>query len=126
MKQDEMEVLYHAAMRGRNAMSNELLTVTKERDALSALLEKTVPALIRLGDFVGNIDEGGASGAGRIDRCDLILKVRNAIARATGQPVPEEDEGPEPPYAGYESEAQLRRMAEVRRLEALRREGLIP
>ena len=37
-----------------------------------------------------------------------------------------DDEGPEPPYAGYESEAQLRRMAEVRRLEALRREGLIP
>lgn len=37
-----------------------------------------------------------------------------------------EDEGPEPPYAGYESEAQLQRMAEVRRLEALRREGLIP
>lgn len=37
-----------------------------------------------------------------------------------------DDEGPEPPYAGYESEAQLRRMAEVRRLEALRRQGLIP
>ena len=62
-------------------MSNELLTVTEERDALLALLEKTVPALIRLGDFVGNIDEGGASGVGRIDRCDLILKVRNTINR---------------------------------------------
>lgn len=48
------------------------------------------------------------------------------IARATGQPVPEEDEGPEPPYAGYENQADLQRMAEVRRLEALRREGLIP
>ena len=82
MKQDEMEMLYHAAMRGRNAMSTELLTVIEERDALLALLEKTVPALIRLGDFVGNIDEGGASGMGRIDRCDLILKVRNAIATA--------------------------------------------
>ena len=42
----------------------------------------------------------------------------DVIARATGQPVPEEDEGPEPPYAGYESEAQLRRMAEVRALRA--------
>ena len=50
----------------------------------------------------------------------------DVIARATGQPEPEEDEGPEPPYAGYESEAQLRRMAEVRRLEALRAKGLIP
>lgn len=30
----------------------------------------------------------------------------------------DEDEGPEPPYAGYESEAQLRRMAEVRALRA--------
>lgn len=29
-----------------------------------------------------------------------------------------DDEGPEPPYAGYESEAQLRRMAEVRALRA--------
>ena len=50
----------------------------------------------------------------------------DVIARATGQPVPDDDEGPEPPYAGYESEAALQRMAEVRRLEALRREGLIP
>ena len=50
----------------------------------------------------------------------------DVIARATGQPVPEEDEGPEPPYAGYESEAQLQRMAEVRRLEALRAKGLTP
>ena len=40
------------------------------------------------------------------------------IARATGQPVPEDDEIPEPPYAGYESEAALRRMAEVRALRA--------
>lgn len=37
-----------------------------------------------------------------------------------------DDEGPEPPYAGYESQAALNRMNEVRRLEALRREGLIP
>ena len=34
-----------------------------------------------------------------------------------------EDEGPEPPYAGYESEAQLRRMAEVRALRAARGEA---
>tara|TARA_R110000868_G_scaffold85716_1_gene240942 strand:+ start:3670 stop:3984 length:315 start_codon:yes stop_codon:yes gene_type:complete len=47
--------------------------------------------------------------------------VRHALAvirAATGQPVADEDEGPEPPYAGYESEAQLRRMAEVRALRA--------
>ena len=50
----------------------------------------------------------------------------DVIARATGQPVADDDEGPEPPYAGYESEAQLQRMAEVRRLEALRAKGLIP
>lgn len=42
----------------------------------------------------------------------------DVIARATGQPVPDDDEGPEPPYAGYESEAALRRMAEVRALRA--------
>jgi hypothetical protein len=57
---------------------------------------------------------------------DDLAHALDVIASATGQSVPEEDEGPEPPYAGYESEAQLQRMAEVRRLEALRREGLIP
>lgn len=43
------------------------------------------------------------------------------IARATGQPISDDtgdDEGPEPPYAGYESEAALRRTAEVRALRA--------
>ena len=92
---------------------------------------------------------------------DDLRDALDVIARATGQPVPDDenrpfwrcpdcgreyddidngpcpaddcpsrdnvdDEGPEPPYAGYESEAQLRRMAEVRRLEALRAKGLIP
>jgi hypothetical protein len=57
---------------------------------------------------------------------DDLAHALDVIARATGQPVPDDDEGPEPPYAGYESEAQLRRMAEVRRLEALRAKGLIP
>lgn len=46
-----------------------------------ALLSKTLPALIRLGDFVGNVDNGGASGLGRIDRCALILEVKNAIGK---------------------------------------------
>ena len=53
-------------------------------DDHKALLAKTLPALIRLGDFVGNVDEGGASGLGRIDRCALILEVKNAI-RARGE-----------------------------------------
>lgn len=39
---------------------------------------------------------------------------------------PDEDEGPEPPYAGYESQAAIARKNEVRRLEALRVKGLIP
>jgi hypothetical protein len=51
-------------------------------DELVEALEATLPALIRLGDFVGNVDEGGASGMGRIDRCALILQVRDAIAKA--------------------------------------------
>ena len=49
---------------------------------------------------------------------DDLAHALDVIARATGQPVADEDEGPEPPYAGYESEAQLRRMAEVRALRA--------
>ena len=50
---------------------------------LLVALQAVLPALIRLGDFVGNADEGGASGMGRIDRCALILEARAAIARAT-------------------------------------------
>lgn len=49
---------------------------------LLAALEAAIPALIRLGDFVGNVDPGGASGMGRIDRCALILQAREAIAKA--------------------------------------------
>lgn len=45
-------------------------------------LEATIPALIRLGDFVGNVDHGGPSGQGRIDRCALLLQVRAAISQA--------------------------------------------
>lgn len=39
---------------------------------------------------------------------------------------PDDDEGPEPLYAGYESQAAIARKNEVRRLEALRVKGLIP
>jgi hypothetical protein len=42
----------------------------------------------------------------------------SGLTRATGQPLPDDDEGPEPPYAGYESEAELRRMADERALRA--------
>ena len=49
---------------------------------------------------------------------DDLAHALAVIACATGQPVPGDDEGPEPPYAGYESEAALRRMAEVRALRA--------
>lgn len=52
---------------------------------LLAALESALPALIRLGDFVGNVDLGGASNQGRIDRCALILQARAAIAKATGE-----------------------------------------
>jgi hypothetical protein len=50
--------------------------------ALLEALKAAVPALERLGDFVGNVDHGGASGLGTIDRCALLLKVRDAIAKA--------------------------------------------
>ena len=53
---------------------------------------------------------------------DDLRDALDVIARATGQPVPEEeeDEGPEPPYAGYESEAAIARKNEVRALRAAR------
>lgn len=54
------------------AMNDKLI----EKDAA---LQAALPALIRLGDFVGNVDEGGASGMGRIDRCAVIRQVQAAI-----------------------------------------------
>lgn len=42
-------------------------------------LRLTVRPLIRLGDFVGNVDKGGASHLGEFDRCAIVLEVRNAI-----------------------------------------------
>ena len=48
-------------------------------------LQATIIPLQRLGDFVGNIDKGGASGLGEIDRCAILNKVRAAIALAKGE-----------------------------------------
>ena len=46
--------------------------------ALEALESAVIP-LIRLGDFIGNYDQGGASGLGPFDRCAIVLKVRTTI-----------------------------------------------
>jgi hypothetical protein len=48
-------------------------------------LQATILPLERLGDFVGNVDKGGASGLGEIDRCAILYKVRAAIALAKGE-----------------------------------------
>lgn len=47
-------------------------------------LEATIIPLQRLGDFIGNIDNGGVSGLGSFNRCDILLAVRSAIAKARG------------------------------------------
>ena len=48
------------------------------KKALEALEAAVIP-LIRLGDFIGNYDQGGASGLGPFDRCAIVLKVRTTI-----------------------------------------------
>jgi hypothetical protein len=52
---------------------------------LLAALEAAIPALIRLGDFIGNTDTGGASGQGPFDRCAILVQVRDAISKARGE-----------------------------------------
>mgnify|MGYP001415131007 CR=1 FL=1 len=64
-----------------------ICTAVNAHEELLRALKATLPALERLGDFVGNVDTGGASGLGIIDRCAIIRQVRAAIARATGQEV---------------------------------------
>ena len=55
------------------------IEVAEERDRLRTALEKCLTPLIRLGDFVGNEDKGGASGLGAFNRCEIILGVRAAL-----------------------------------------------
>ena len=55
----------------------------KAAPALLEALQAAIPALVRLGDFVGNVDEGGPSGQGHIDRCAIIAQAKRAIERAT-------------------------------------------
>lgn len=51
----------------------------EQRNLLRETLKATLPALIRLGDFVGNVDPGGASNQGRINRVKLIQQVNQAL-----------------------------------------------
>lgn len=52
-------------------------------DMLEALKAAVIP-LMRLGDFIGNEDAGGASGLGPFDRCAILSQVRAAIEKAEG------------------------------------------
>lgn len=49
---------------------------------LVAALDSTIIPLMRLGDFIGNTDVGGASGLGSFDRCAVIQSARAALAKA--------------------------------------------
>lgn len=51
---------------------------------LLALLERTIPMLIRLGDFIGNGDVDTTRPDSLGVRCDLIGDIRAAIAQANG------------------------------------------
>lgn len=46
---------------------------------LLAACEEAIPFLIRLGDFIGN-----GEGPTRMERCDAITNIRNAVAEARG------------------------------------------
>lgn len=71
-------------------MNGELLVGQQEQYAalfasgpkMFSVLNQTVKPLMRLGDFVGNIDKGGASGLGQIDRCSILCQVRSTISQA--------------------------------------------
>lgn len=64
----------------------QLRSLERQRDQLLAALQATLPALIRLGDFIGNVDNADVHPRGTgIDRCKLIEQVRAAIAAATGE-----------------------------------------
>lgn len=68
-----------------HALGTENARLRRVNAALLEALERTLPMLTRLGDFIGN----GAIDATRPDslgmRCDLILDIRAAIAQAKGE-----------------------------------------
>jgi hypothetical protein len=49
---------------------------------LLASLEEALPLLVLLGDYVGNTAPDGT------DRCAVVLRAKQALAVATGKPVP--------------------------------------
>jgi hypothetical protein len=75
--QDIATVTYH--QNGYVQANARLIAAAPE---LLAALEATLIPLMRLGDFIGNTDSGGASGLGAFDRCAIIGRVRDAIDKA--------------------------------------------
>ena len=65
----------------------EAVALRAEREVYRKALEGCVPALIRLGDFIGNEDKG-ANGMPGFDRCAILLAARAALAtcRVQGDP----------------------------------------
>lgn len=64
------------------ATQEQLVKQLAAAPELAAALLATIAPLIRLGDFVGNHDHGGASGMGEFDRCAILLQARTALAKA--------------------------------------------
>lgn len=49
------------------------------------VLRECLAPMIRLGDFIGNEDKPGKAGIGPFDRCAIIGRVRDALAKAEGR-----------------------------------------
>lgn len=70
---------------GSDANAAFIVRACNSHAALVEALKATLTPLVRLGDFIGNEDKGGASGLGAFDRCAIIGKVKEALALAEGK-----------------------------------------
>jgi hypothetical protein len=65
----------------QGANAAHIVKCVNAHDGLVAALDAVLPALIRLGDFVGN-DFVANDGTGRtVDRCAIVGQVRDALAK---------------------------------------------
>lgn len=66
------------------ANADFLVRAANAHQPLIDALRATLPALIRLGDFIGNENPAEVSRVGPFDRCAIITQVRDALEKAKG------------------------------------------
>lgn len=102
-----------AALRDLAEAVREYLPAVDAETELSEAARAALPALVLLGDFIGNTFEGKV-GIPAFDRCAVILALKQALGQLPGLP---EKAEPEKVYGGYTHEQLTEAFALVKNRE---------